>query len=71
MRAHEPIRDLRTYPKKYVSLLQLAEYFGITRRTIYHHVDKGALRVVKRGGVIRVRIEEACNYAGVKPPLSV
>jgi hypothetical protein len=68
MRAHEVIGDLRTYRKKYVSLIQLAEYLVIPRRTIYHHVSKGALPVVKRVGVIRVHIADACRYAGVPPP---
>lgn len=65
MRAHTPIRDLETHPRKYVSPLQLAEYVGVTKRTIYHHIDKGALRVVKLGGVLRVHIEEAKRYVGV------
>ena len=60
---HEKIADIHTYPKRYVSLLQLAEYLGMERRTIYYHVEKGALQVVKRVGVIRVPIEEARRYA--------
>lgn len=59
-----PIDDLATYSKKYVTPAQLAAYVGITRRTIYHHIDKGALRVVHIGGVIRIRIRDARTYAG-------
>lgn len=62
MRAHEPIKDLQTYPKKYVSPMQLAEYIGVTRRTIYHHIEKGALGAVRRMGVVRIHVAEARRY---------
>ena len=52
------IDDLATYAKP-LSLIQLADYIGVTRRTLYTHVEKGALKVVKRGGVIRVTPGEA------------
>lgn len=59
-----PITDLGTYRRKYVTPAQLAEYVGVTRRTIYHHIDKGALPVVRIVGVIRIRIRDAREYAG-------
>lgn len=58
--------SLRTL-RKPVSLIQLADFMGVTRRTLYTHIEKGALKVVKRGGVIRVTPNEARRYAGVKP----
>lgn len=61
--ATEPICDLRTCQRKLISPMQLAEYIGVTRRTIYHHIDKGALRAVRRHGIVRIRIEEARRYA--------
>lgn len=63
--AHDPIDDLKTTREKYVSLAQLAHYIGCARRTLYYHRDKGALRVIKRVGVIRVPIAEARRYAGL------
>lgn len=60
--ATKPITDLDHYPKKFITPIQLAMYLGVGRRTIYHHIDKGALRVVKRVGVIRIPIEEARRY---------
>ena len=53
-----------TYRKKYVTPAQLAAYVAITRRTIYHHIDKGALRVVHIGGVLRIKTVDARRYAG-------
>ena len=64
---HEKIENIHTYPKRYVSLLQLAEYLDMERRTIYYHVEKGALRVVRRVGVLRVPIDEARRYASFDP----
>jgi excisionase family DNA binding protein len=67
---HEPIGDLRTCSRRYLSPLQLAEYAGVARRTIYHHIDKGALRAVKVGGVLRIPIREARRYMGELGDLS-
>lgn len=61
---HPPIDDL-AQRKKPVSLIQLADWMGTTRRTLYSHVEKGALKTVKRGGFIRVTAKEARRYAGV------
>lgn len=70
MRTIPQIVDLGTYAKKYVTPAQLACYVGITRRTMYHHIDKGALPVVKIGGVLRIRIRDARAYAGESEPTS-
>lgn len=58
-----PVDDLETHPKKFVSVIQLAGYLSVSRRTLYYHINKGALRAVKRVGVIRIPIEEARRYA--------
>ncbi len=60
---HEKIDDLDTTTAKFLSLQQLAEVLNVARRTLYYHAEKGALRVVKRGGVRRVPIAEARRYA--------
>lgn len=59
-----PIENLATYRKRYVTPAQLADYVCITRRTIYHHIDKGAIRVVHVGGALRIRTTDARRYAG-------
>jgi len=58
-----PIVDLRTHPTKFVRPTALGRYLGIARRTIYNHIDKGALKTVKRGGILVVRIADAREYA--------
>ncbi len=62
---HEKIEDLTKFRGTHLSLLQLAEALGIGRRTLYYHVEKGALKTVQRGGVIRVTRGEALRYAGL------
>jgi transcriptional antiterminator len=54
--------------RKPVSLIQLADYVGVTRRTLYTHIEKGALKVVQHLGVIRVTAREARRYAGLTEP---
>jgi excisionase family DNA binding protein len=55
--------DLAHYPRKFIAPIQLARYLSISRRTIYHHIQKGALRVRKIEGTIRIPIDEARRYA--------
>lgn len=62
--ATEPIDDLARCPRKLITPIQLALYAGVTRRTIYHHIEKGALKVRHVGGVIRIHITEARKYVG-------
>lgn len=53
------IQSLDSHPKKYVSPEELAEYFGVPRRTIYHWVDKGALPAKKVCGLLRITVVSA------------
>lgn len=64
---HEKVEDLTTYTGPNLTLLQLAEAIDVPRRTLYYHVEIGALKVVRRGGVIRVLTSEALRYAGLTP----
>lgn len=57
------IDTLATHPGKFVSPRQLAEYLNVDPRTIYYHIDKGALRARRIGGVLRIPIAEARSYA--------
>jgi excisionase family DNA binding protein len=67
MRRLERITDLRTYPKRHVTPLQLAAYLNVSRQTIYHHIEKGALPVHRLGGLIRIRLRDALIYADEAP----
>jgi len=57
------IVSLRTYPKRFLRPLQLARYTGISIRTICHHIEKGALPVKRRGGILVIPVEAAREYA--------
>ena len=61
-RPRTPLKDLETYPHKYVRLQQLSVYADVPIRTIYHHISKGALRAVKIGGRLRIPIQTARAY---------
>lgn len=64
MRARLPeIASLQQHQGKFVRPLQLSRYTGISIRTIYHHIQKGALPAQRRGGVVVIRIEQARQYA--------
>lgn len=58
------IPDLKTYTKRFVTPRQLSDYVGVPRRTVYHHIDKGALPVHRIGGAVMIRIVDARKYAG-------
>ena len=64
MRTLPQIQDLKSYPKKFLAPVQLAVHMGISRRTIYHHIEKGALPIHHVGGLIRIRKHDALVYAG-------
>lgn len=59
--------DLDTYAKPYVRLQDLAGLLGISPRTVYHHIEKGTLKAVKIGGLLRIPIAEARKYAAGTP----
>lgn len=63
------IRDLASHPYPFVTVEELADCLTVTTKTIYRHIDKGALHVVRIGGTtIRIPIHEARRYAGSPPP---
>lgn len=66
--AVEPIGDLRTYRKKFVTPAQLADYALVERQTIYLHIKKGALKATRIGGVVRIRKADALIYTGEENP---
>lgn len=57
------ITSLAAHRGKFVRPLQLARYLGVPIRTIYHHMSKGALPHVRRGGTLQIRVEQAREYA--------
>ena len=58
------ILDLATHREPHITVEQLAEFWGVSPRTLYRHIEKGALRVVYIGPFRRIRIpiQEARRY---------
>lgn len=58
------IMDLSTHGERHVTVAELASYWGVSERTIYRDIDKGALPVMRvgSGGTIRITIEAARQY---------
>ena len=61
------IDDLATWTQSYVRPRQLAECTGIPLRTIYHHIEQGALPSRKIGGLCLIRLRDARVYADTPP----
>lgn len=63
------ILDLLAHTEAHVTVEQLAEFWGVSPRTLYRHIEKGALRVVYIGPFrrIRVPIQEARRYGRPMP----
>jgi excisionase family DNA binding protein len=63
------IDDLATHQAKHVTVEELAAYWSVSAKTIYRHIDKGALDVLKLpGGTIRIPIENARRYGKPNQP---
>ena len=54
-----PLSDKR---RKYFSVQEVADYFGISRRAAYDLVYRGVIRGHKFGGSVRVSREEVLRF---------
>lgn len=61
--------DLRTEQRVLITVHELAEYCRMSPKSIYRHIQKGALKVVHVGPFqqVRIAIEEARRYAAAVP----
>ena len=58
-----PIRDLASHQARYVTIAELAEYWGVSRQQIYKRIDAGALEAIQLGSrLVRVRTIAALEY---------
>lgn len=60
-----PIENLATHPMPFVTVQELAEYWGVSPDTIYRDIEKGAMTPIYRvgsRGQIRIPIEVARQY---------
>lgn len=64
------IMDLRTHSEPFVTVDELAGYYGVSDDTIRRDIQKGALAAVYVGAKrqIRIRIDEARRYGKDGPP---
>lgn len=57
------IRDLASHQARYVTIAELAEYWGVSRQQIYKRIDSGALEAIQLGSrLVRVRTTAALEY---------
>ena len=61
------IINLATHVHPFVTVKELAAYCLVSDATIYRHIEKGALFAIHIGGSVRIRIEDARDYAGNPP----
>ena len=56
--------DLARETRRLIKVPELAECCGVTPKTVYRHIQKGALKAVYVGpfNVVRIPIEEARRY---------
>ena len=61
--------DLALETRRFIKVQELAECCGVTPKTVYRHIEKGALKAVYIGpfDVVRIPIEEARRYVHSVP----
>ena len=58
------IRDLSSHHARYVTIAELAEYWGVSRQQIYKRIETGALDAIQLGSrLVRVSAAAALEYA--------
>ena len=62
------IMDLATHQDKHVTLDELAEYWGVSKKALYRQWVKGALEGVQIGKQIRIPIATARTYGRPNQP---
>ena len=57
------IRDLASHQARYVTIAELAEYWGVSRQQLYNRIESGALEAIQLGSrLVRVRTTAALEY---------
>ena len=57
------IRDLASHHAHYVTIAELAEYWGVSRQQIYKRIEAGALDAIQLGSrLVRVPAAAALEY---------
>ena len=62
-RPRKGIQNLRSHPEPYVTVGELANYWLVSRKLIYGHVESGALKAVKLGPrLLRIQTAAAIEF---------
>jgi excisionase family DNA binding protein len=57
------ITNLRSHPNAYVTIADLATYWGVSRKQIYKQIQAGTLGAIKLGPrLLRVRTIDAARF---------
>jgi excisionase family DNA binding protein len=58
------IVELSSHPRPFVSIRELAQYWGVSRHDLYKQIDAGTLPAVRLGSrLYRVRTADAVRFA--------
>jgi excisionase family DNA binding protein len=58
------IKDLSTHPRPFVTVRELAQFWGVSRHELYKQIDAGTLPAVRLGPrLYRIRTDEAFRFA--------
>ncbi len=60
------IVDLATHPEPYVSVPELAAYWGVSQRAVYYLIAKGALPALRIGRTLRVPTDVAQAFGRIE-----
>jgi excisionase family DNA binding protein len=62
-RSRKRIQNLRAHPEPYVTVGELANYWLVSRKLIYGHIESGALKAVKLGPrLLRIQTAAAIEF---------
>lgn len=58
------IPDIGRSGGQFITVSELAKYWHISSRTVYRHIEKGAIPVLRVGpfGRLRIRLTDAIEY---------
>ena len=59
---HTRIENLATHPEPFITVKQLAMYWGVAEKTIYRGIDKGSLVVTRIGRAVRIATDDARRF---------
>ena len=59
---HARIENLATFPEAFVTVRQLAMYWGVTEQTIYRAVTKKSLVATRIGRAVRIATADARRF---------